>query len=554
MSGWVKLHRDIDEHWLWSDKPFTKGQAWIDLIIYARFSDEPKSIMIKGKLYEIKRGQQSRSEKTLADTWGWSRNKVRRFLSRLKTEHMVEQHSDNKTSIITILNYDKYQSAQISQGTANETALGTPTKQHPNTDETAPEHNIRRRERVEGEIKKHILSTTVDDAQGGLDGLGNDMPIVSDGGNCDSHKDGYGRHGSHKGIKGTAGDSLEVPGRSPSGDCQVRGEDQGAGNQPTEPLGGGRIDEPGNYATQGNNSGDVAEYCGSDGTYGECGNGEQPPQGEDGGAEFHPQRKNYKDGGTGESDQVFGATERNDCSGDCGGEFKGRGPGYSGQLPLLDDVHDDSRPGIVQDDGEHRSGRCGGSGNEKSEGGNPEKCKKAEKPKKPKPKIPYEEIIDYLNLRTGKTFKPNTSKTVSLINGRWNEGFRLEDFKAVIDVKSSQWLGDSHMVKFLRPDTLFCGKFEGYLNEVPKRRDNIPQVKENPKQHTIGCRSCFGYEECMYSDDNGRSECALYSPKNGISQNILPFKSKTSRTPRQAYMDDLAAGFDAIDKEESRGS
>ena len=76
----------------------------------------------------------------------------------------------------------------------------------------------------------------------------------------------------------------------------------------------------------------------------------------------------------------------------------------------------------------------------------------------------YNSVIDYLNKTAKKRFKPNTPKTKRLINTRLKEGFEEEDFYNVIDVKSAQWL-DTDMEKFLRPETLFSNKFEGYLNE-----------------------------------------------------------------------------------------
>ena len=82
--------------------------------------------------------------------------------------------------------------------------------------------------------------------------------------------------------------------------------------------------------------------------------------------------------------------------------------------------------------------------------------------------IPYSEIIKYLNHTTGKNYKV-TQKWKDLIKARWNEGQRLDDFKKVIDVKSSQWLNSKDMNKYLRPQTLFGNKFDEYLNEyVPK--------------------------------------------------------------------------------------
>ena len=82
--------------------------------------------------------------------------------------------------------------------------------------------------------------------------------------------------------------------------------------------------------------------------------------------------------------------------------------------------------------------------------------------------IPYDEIIDYLNCKAGTRFKPSSSKTRTKIHARWCDGFRLNDFKAVIDVKTAEWM-DTDMDKYLRPETLFGSKFEGYLNQVKKK-------------------------------------------------------------------------------------
>jgi uncharacterized phage protein (TIGR02220 family) len=80
-------------------------------------------------------------------------------------------------------------------------------------------------------------------------------------------------------------------------------------------------------------------------------------------------------------------------------------------------------------------------------------------------KIPFKEIVLYLNQKTGKTFKVASKATISHINARWNEGHRLQDFKQVIDIKAVQWLRSPEMNKYLRPETLFGSKFEAYLNE-----------------------------------------------------------------------------------------
>ena len=79
--------------------------------------------------------------------------------------------------------------------------------------------------------------------------------------------------------------------------------------------------------------------------------------------------------------------------------------------------------------------------------------------------VEQEQIIDYLNKKTGSNYKTSTSKTKSLITSRLNEKYTVEDFKKVIDIKTEQWLKDSKMKAYLRPETLFGSKFEGYLNE-----------------------------------------------------------------------------------------
>lgn len=75
-----------------------------------------------------------------------------------------------------------------------------------------------------------------------------------------------------------------------------------------------------------------------------------------------------------------------------------------------------------------------------------------------------EEIVQYLNKCTSKEFRATTPETKALIRARMNEGFRVDDFKKVIDIKCRQWL-KGEQFKYLRPKTLFGSKFEGYLQE-----------------------------------------------------------------------------------------
>jgi uncharacterized phage protein (TIGR02220 family) len=75
------------------------------------------------------------------------------------------------------------------------------------------------------------------------------------------------------------------------------------------------------------------------------------------------------------------------------------------------------------------------------------------------------EVIDYLNIKAEKSYKHSTKRTQTLIQARIKEGFALDDFKKVIDIKVKAWKNDSKMDMYLRPETLFSTKFESYLNE-----------------------------------------------------------------------------------------
>ena len=106
-KGFIALYRNIADHWLWDDKPFSRGQAWIDLLLTVNHTD--KKIMFNGELTTIKRGQTITSIRQLCDRWGWSNNKVTRFLKMLESEQMLTRKSDTKKTVITIDNYSLWQ-------------------------------------------------------------------------------------------------------------------------------------------------------------------------------------------------------------------------------------------------------------------------------------------------------------------------------------------------------------------------------------------------------------------------------------------------------------
>lgn len=78
-----------------------------------------------------------------------------------------------------------------------------------------------------------------------------------------------------------------------------------------------------------------------------------------------------------------------------------------------------------------------------------------------------EDVVAYLNSKSGKNFSAKTVQTIRLINGRLSEGRTFEDFMTVIDCKCNQWKDNEKMTPFLRPNTLFTNThFEAYLQEA----------------------------------------------------------------------------------------
>lgn len=111
----------------------------------------------------------------------------------------------------------------------------------------------------------------------------------------------------------------------------------------------------------------------------------------------------------------------------------------------------------------------------------------------PKNGVPYAEIISYLNKQTGRDYKPSTPKTKRLIQTLWTQGFTIEDFHRVIDTKTREWLPNPDFSKFLRPETLFGPKFEGYLNQGASLI--------NPSVSPKTARSITNLQQWMMEDD-----------------------------------------------------
>lgn len=108
MSGWIKIHRCITDHWIYTEKrSFSKFEAWLDILVTVNYADA--DVLIKGKIYKVKRGQSILSMDSWANRWNWDKSKVRRFFTLLEKDNMVIVKSDNKTTHLTVCNYESYQ-------------------------------------------------------------------------------------------------------------------------------------------------------------------------------------------------------------------------------------------------------------------------------------------------------------------------------------------------------------------------------------------------------------------------------------------------------------
>lgn len=106
-DGWIKLHRSIMDHPLYHAEPFTRLQAWVDLLLMANI--DRRVMLVRGVRIEVERGQVVRSKDYLAGRWRWSRSKVKRYLKLLEDEDMIVQQNTSLISKITVVNYDKFQ-------------------------------------------------------------------------------------------------------------------------------------------------------------------------------------------------------------------------------------------------------------------------------------------------------------------------------------------------------------------------------------------------------------------------------------------------------------
>lgn len=126
-NGYIKLWRCIKDNPLWFEEPFTRGQAWVDLLMVA--NHQAGSMRRRGIRVSVRRGEVGMSLRELSGRWRWSLGKVQRFFDELKSDSQVHYRTDTEnvsvTTLICISNYERYQCSDTEIDTEIDTETGT---------------------------------------------------------------------------------------------------------------------------------------------------------------------------------------------------------------------------------------------------------------------------------------------------------------------------------------------------------------------------------------------------------------------------------------------
>ncbi|MGX4202214.1 Replication protein O [Bacillus sp. JK74] len=154
MIGWIKLHRSVQDHWIYQEKrKFSKYEAWLDLLMMASHKDN--KFVLGNELYDLKRGEFISSIRKLGERWSWSNTKVTQFLDLLKKDEMIDFKKDTKKTLITIVNYGVYHDSDEEKKTVIE---------HKNDTKATQKHTIKN-EKNEKNIKPSRLKYEICDME-----------------------------------------------------------------------------------------------------------------------------------------------------------------------------------------------------------------------------------------------------------------------------------------------------------------------------------------------------------------------------------------------------
>ncbi|WP_263560002.1 DnaD domain protein [Paenibacillus polymyxa] len=115
MDGWIKLHRKIQDHWIYQEKrKFSRYEAWLDMLMMA--NHKSNKFLHGNELVVVEKGQFITSEIKLMERWDWGKNKLRLYLDLLEKDGMIIKKSDRKRTTITLCNYGVYHDSETESG------------------------------------------------------------------------------------------------------------------------------------------------------------------------------------------------------------------------------------------------------------------------------------------------------------------------------------------------------------------------------------------------------------------------------------------------------
>lgn len=129
MTGWISLHRQIRNHWIWDDAE--KLKWWLDILLLTNHTD--KKSLYNNEVILIKRGTFKTSEVKLSERWGVSRNTIRKFLKLLESDEMITTEKTPYGTTIKVLNYNDYQGFSMREKQVSEQPLEQQNEQHKDT-------------------------------------------------------------------------------------------------------------------------------------------------------------------------------------------------------------------------------------------------------------------------------------------------------------------------------------------------------------------------------------------------------------------------------------
>jgi DNA-binding transcriptional regulator YhcF (GntR family) len=178
LSGWIKLHRALSDHWLASNPDSLS--VWVHMLMLANHVETKRQI--NGAVVVVLPGQIITSRRSLSEKTGVQESKVERILKRLESEQQITQRGLSKFRVISIVNWAEYQSSEQqseqqvnSKRTADEQQVNTP-------EEVLPSGNTKEckegQEKSIGATGKRSRSTSITAEH--LSGLGVDQRHAKD--------------------------------------------------------------------------------------------------------------------------------------------------------------------------------------------------------------------------------------------------------------------------------------------------------------------------------------------------------------------------------------